>query len=390
MLGQDLVAPTGISLIDECVNGGLPRAASYIIKGPTLSGKTILGMQIQYAALRRGEPCLFVSFGRSYKDVLNYYRRFFNIDEFIKKGNFRFLDLASARHDTSIYELQAGLSEEEKNIVDFMKYPEEANQFHRVRNMIGDKMGWVGVDVIDASSDKLHYTKKEELILGSPATSRQKFAVEKGAIGIHIYTTTTSKENIDYCEYLENIEDGTIELDYDPEYKNRRLRLLLKNVPCNPKWHSFEITKKGLVFTNGIFQRGGKMNGDKIRAAVIDIEDYQYKLNDIERLFKNDELSYREYLKQREKTRRNIKNHLLVLYELQEINPDVKQIIEIGLRSFELDDPEEQVKVAHEIKSIAAKKPQNETWWDSIKKQKDDVVSLIVSILKGVLSGGVS
>lgn len=54
--------PFGIAGIDAMTEGGLPRASSTLIAGPSGAGKTVLGLHFMAEGIARGERCLYLSF----------------------------------------------------------------------------------------------------------------------------------------------------------------------------------------------------------------------------------------------------------------------------------------------------------------------------------------
>ncbi len=53
---------TGVSGLDEILDGGIPEANEILIAGPTGSGKTILSLEYLYRGALKGEKGLYVSF----------------------------------------------------------------------------------------------------------------------------------------------------------------------------------------------------------------------------------------------------------------------------------------------------------------------------------------
>ena len=70
--GDDAPVPSGVTDLDNLLEGGLDRGTSTLIMGPAGCGKSTLAMQYVLAALERGEKALFVSFDETRR---NFFRR---------------------------------------------------------------------------------------------------------------------------------------------------------------------------------------------------------------------------------------------------------------------------------------------------------------------------
>lgn len=60
---------TGIPGLDHTLGGGLPAERLYLIQGDPGVGKTTLGLQFLLEGVRRGEPCLYITFSESHAEV---------------------------------------------------------------------------------------------------------------------------------------------------------------------------------------------------------------------------------------------------------------------------------------------------------------------------------
>jgi circadian clock protein KaiC len=62
--------PTGITGLDDLIEGGLPSARSYLVTGEPGTGKTIFALQFLFDGLKRGEKGIYVTADESPMDVL--------------------------------------------------------------------------------------------------------------------------------------------------------------------------------------------------------------------------------------------------------------------------------------------------------------------------------
>ncbi len=63
------LASTGIPALDHTLGGGLPTERLYLIQGDPGVGKTTLGLQFLLEGVRRGEPCLYITFSESHGEI---------------------------------------------------------------------------------------------------------------------------------------------------------------------------------------------------------------------------------------------------------------------------------------------------------------------------------
>lgn len=88
--------PTGITDLDELIDGGFPRPATIGIMGDVGSGKSILCNQVAWNMLRKGFNVLYYTLDQSFEDVIVSMDRFgWSTSEFLKNGQLRFVDVFS-------------------------------------------------------------------------------------------------------------------------------------------------------------------------------------------------------------------------------------------------------------------------------------------------------
>lgn len=61
---------TGVTGLDEILNGGLPRGRFYLLRGSAGTGKTTLGLQFLMQGVRDGEPVLYVSLSQTEDELV--------------------------------------------------------------------------------------------------------------------------------------------------------------------------------------------------------------------------------------------------------------------------------------------------------------------------------
>ncbi len=85
--------PTGISGLDELLNGGIPRGNIVLVAGTPGAGKTTMAARFIYEGLRRGEPGVYLSFMESKRDFIKFMKLLgMDFEPYIEKGIFRYIE----------------------------------------------------------------------------------------------------------------------------------------------------------------------------------------------------------------------------------------------------------------------------------------------------------
>ncbi len=95
-------APTGISGLDEQIEGGFPRGSLILLAGSSGSGKTIASAHfLHHGAKNLNENGIYLSFAERREFFIENMRKFgFDFETLESQGKFRFLDLLTTREDT--------------------------------------------------------------------------------------------------------------------------------------------------------------------------------------------------------------------------------------------------------------------------------------------------
>lgn len=246
--------PTGINKLDVLTSGGLPRACGLHLKGPSHSGKSILSMQMLYTALKRGEGCLYISYGEPYSDILETFNSFgWDLEPFLNRGNMKILDNA-----TRIYGLDSSL----KNLTESVRKgivitnPKDQDEYLeqqiRVMEDVEANSDRIGINVIDSINYRVRFLREVQWSSNEITNYFQKIRIRIGGrfpvIGIHISTPISGEESI--SQILDDVEKGTIEIkleDDDSSEMKRFLRIVgLPLTHHDRKWHEFRITHNGI------------------------------------------------------------------------------------------------------------------------------------------------
>ncbi len=88
------ILSTGVNGLDEMLTGGFPRGKTILLCGGPGTGKTIFCLQYLMAAIRRGEPCVYVSLEESLEDKIENALSFnWDLDKAIKDKMLDVLDI---------------------------------------------------------------------------------------------------------------------------------------------------------------------------------------------------------------------------------------------------------------------------------------------------------
>jgi len=94
---------TGVSGIDEMLGGGIPKGSVVLVSGGPGVGKTILTLQYMMAAVRRDEPCVYVSLEEPMEKKIQNASAFgWDVQKAIDEGKVEVLDIFMVPHSQGI------------------------------------------------------------------------------------------------------------------------------------------------------------------------------------------------------------------------------------------------------------------------------------------------
>ena len=96
---------TGVAGLDEMLGGGIPKGSILLLCGGPGVGKTILSLQYMVAAVRRGEPCVYVSLEEAMeKKIMNAAAFGWDINKAIDDRKVEVMDIFMIPHSQGIVE----------------------------------------------------------------------------------------------------------------------------------------------------------------------------------------------------------------------------------------------------------------------------------------------
>lgn len=148
--------PTGISILDTILHGGLPRPSSTSLIGVKGIGKSTLATQIQISALFRGEPCIYITYREPPFDIIERFLRLnAPIEDFINRRIFRILDNFSEINGLSKKDVEQSISNKNiSNAIVRIKNPSDSENYYKKQLAIMDEMGTGGINIIDSVNER--------------------------------------------------------------------------------------------------------------------------------------------------------------------------------------------------------------------------------------------
>lgn len=208
---------TNLSILDDVLNGGIPRGRGYVIAGGPYSGKEYFCRNIMMASLERGEPCIYISFDQSLRRIIeDFNHQGFDLRYFINQRIFGCLEYASYRVMDEI-QIRSLYSENENKILRICKNPLDFDEYYDVHVELSEYIGEGGVVIIDSLSSQLQAAQRANidphLVLDLHGKCRIRFGETGGNTGLHLIDSSLVNDEIsDYSDFLSAREDGTIYL----------------------------------------------------------------------------------------------------------------------------------------------------------------------------------
>ena len=250
-IGVDLqkFAPTGIFRLDRMLGGGIRRGSSFIIEGPKGVGKTTLGIQMQLAALDRGESCLFISYGEPPTEIIRHMIRLgAPLEEYVQSGLFRIFDNFSSPLGITEQEVNEVIPESFRPAIIRVEDPADLESYYRLQVSTLEAMGMGGINVIDSTNERYEMMKKVK-ITEEARKYFERFKVRLGKIGKQIgaHIATDLSEHQGLLSILGNIEDGIIHMRFVETTEGRIRYMKLENMySYDEVEHEFIITEDGI------------------------------------------------------------------------------------------------------------------------------------------------
>lgn len=240
--------PTGIHGLDHALCGGFPRPSSVLIYGPKGIGKTTLALQIQIAALDRGESGLYITYRETPPDIIRYMRRLgAPVADYVSMGKFKIFDNHSALHSISKKDIESSLPPELHKAIVRVPDPQDVEAYLELQAAVIEEIGAGGVNVIDSVNERYR------LLPTGRDTSRyfERFRAKLGRLGgqTAIHIATDDIQDAEFNSLLRNLQDGEIRLTQREEPEPSRVLQItnLRGTAYDQRAIEYTITENGVV-----------------------------------------------------------------------------------------------------------------------------------------------
>jgi circadian clock protein KaiC len=220
---------TGVSGLDEVLNGGLPPDRLYLIDGDPGAGKTTLGLQFLLAGIKNNEKVLYVTLSETKKEVEAVARShgwdISKIDIFELRSA---AELEADNQNTFFHPSEIELGETTKAILDVIKKIEPTR-------------------VVFDSLSELRLLARESLRYRRQILALKQYFSGRNTTVLLLDDRTSEAGDLD----LHSLVHGVIRLEQlAPEYgaSRRRMRVLkLRGVSFRGGYHDFVLRRGGII-----------------------------------------------------------------------------------------------------------------------------------------------
>lgn len=239
---------TGITGLDEILNGGLIAERAYLVRGGPGSGKTTLGMHFLSEGASSGEKSLFINLGEPEKQ-LRYSAVLLGLD----MDKITFLDLSPSPDFFS-----QSQSYDVFSPADVEREPTTQKIIETVQEL---KPARVFIDAMT----HLRYLSVDALQFRQQTHSLLRYLVDQGATVIYTSEASDSEPDND----LQYMADGILEIDRRPGKRTIEI-MKFRGSGFNPEPHAMLIEADGIkVFPRVVPEANRAILGDGILASGV-------------------------------------------------------------------------------------------------------------------------
>jgi len=235
---------TGISGLDEIIQGGIPKNSVNLVSGPPGSGKTILCYQFLYEGIQQGEKCLFLTLDKKVDGLLSQAKELgIDFQPAIDKAQAKFLFLDINKklvYETMTNEILSG--EYDRIVLDSITPLSEMPIYLRKLDTGSSDINIINPEDFSAGEGfpmkRLHLHYIMNALDTAQCTSLVTSELPVGSMGL-------SRDGV--SEFL---ADGVIRLSLDPTMDRRKLSVMkMRSTKHTLKPQDIEIGPGGIRFS---------------------------------------------------------------------------------------------------------------------------------------------
>jgi circadian clock protein KaiC len=234
---------TGISGLDQLIEGGIPKGTVTLVSGPPGSGKTILCYQFLFQGITEGDKCLFLTLDKKVEGLISQSKEIgIDFQPAIDKGKIKFLFLNINKkliYEAMTNEILSG--EYERIVLDSITPLSEMPIYIQNAEFKSSDISVINPDDFSPSDTlpirrlHLHY------IMNTLDAARSTSLVTSE---LPVGSASLSRDGI--SEFL---ADGVITLSVDPTMDRRKLSVMkMRSTKHTLKPQDIEIGKGGIKF----------------------------------------------------------------------------------------------------------------------------------------------
>ncbi len=239
---------SGIEALDKVLPQGFPRNAMTILAGELGTGKSVLLEQLLFSTLKKGEPCLFVTFDGPPIAFLQDMESFgWDLTPMLESGQLRFLDCFSFRMEPA----------ETPSYSHYIKDPKDLRSVTAALFDMMEEMGMIrtGAVFVDSLTEMFTLVQEERPLLfhmlDGVKAWRAKGPKER-LVPFFCSHHAPLRAYAELDELLFYAVDGIVDVRFSPSFMDRGLLVKqfrvrkMKGAPHETFWVTFSIDSTGL------------------------------------------------------------------------------------------------------------------------------------------------
>lgn len=253
MVDMNIRCPTGISGLDELIEGGFPRQRSILVSGTCGSGKTTFAVQFLYKGITDyNEPGILISLEQDPKELKKDMLRYgFNLEKAENEGKLIIIDANLSRMNTANPEQRPS----PRDFIDegSISLPLEEFNIEKLLDIITEK-----AKKINAKRAVFDSLPALDFLVGGKTETEMRHAIRQTLValnyrfkasGLTTVMVTESGEDIfaSSHEVESYVADGTIVLTVNEALDDRTIKIKkIRQTKHSLKPHVFEFTDNGM------------------------------------------------------------------------------------------------------------------------------------------------